>query len=320
MVERLPDVDSVWIPPLPVGSGDIPRARLLSRLSAALDEPWTLTVLSAPAGSGKTRLLTRWAHAIASEEDERSHVVWLSLQRWHRDLDPLQSALRRIDEPILREALDRLSGPWSTERARTLARTLHVADRRIVVIIDDVHLIETGSLAEMLSAFLSAVPGTAHVVVSGRGTRRLPLARRRIVGMALELGSRDLAFTPAEVRAFFRARGMSLSQGEITSVLLRTEGWATGLRLLELAALHDSFATVLPLRGDSPAVTDYFAEEVFADLDETLSEFLVLTSVPESFTPALASRLTGGTPAELLIEQLMRLNVLISRSGQEPVW
>ena len=320
MVEKRPDVDSAWIPPLPTGPGDIPRARLLSRLSAALDEPWTLTVLSAPAGSGKTRLLTRWAHSMASSDDDRSRVVWLSMQRWHRDLEPLQSALGSVEDPLLREALDRLTGPWSTERARALARALRVADRRVVVIIDDVHLIETGSLAEMLSAFLSAVPGTAHVVVSGRGTRRLPLARRRIVGMALELGSRDLAFTPAEVRAFFRARGMRLSQGEITSVLLRTEGWATGLRLLELAALHDSFATVLPLRGDSPTVTDYFAEEVFADLDESLSEFLVLTSVPESFTPALASQLTGGTPAEPLIEQLMRLNVLISRSGQEPVW
>ncbi|WP_197073271.1 hypothetical protein [Microbacterium oxydans] len=246
-------------------------------------------------------------------------MMWLSLQRWHRDLAPLQSALRSIDEPMLREALDRLTGVWSTERARALARTLRATDRRVVVIVDDVHVIETAELADMLSAFLGAVPGSAHVVVSGRGTRRLPLARRRILGTALELGSRELAFTPAEVRAFFLARGMSLSQGEITSVLLRTEGWATGLRLLELAAMHDSFSTVLPLRGDSPAVTDYFAEEVFADLDETLSEFLVLTSVPESFTPSLASRLTGGAPAEPLIEQLMRLNVLINRSqGSRP--
>ncbi|PRB19219.1 LuxR C-terminal-related transcriptional regulator [Microbacterium sp. MYb62] len=297
---------------------DVPRPRLLSRLTAAMDEPWTLTVLSAPAGAGKTRLLTQWAHIIDAD-DEDTAVVWLALQRGDTDLEPLKYALEGVDDEGLRAGLARLSGNWSTDTARALARSLRRASRRIVVIIDDVHVVETDQLAEMLSSFVNAVPGNAHVVISGRGTRRVPLARRRIAGIALELDAKDLAFTPAEVRSFFRARGVSLSQGEITSVLRRTEGWATGLRLLELAALHDSFATVLPLRGDSPAVTDYFVEEVFAELDQELTEFLVLTSVPDSFSPELASRLAGGAPAASMIERLIRLNILISRQGNEPV-
>lgn len=282
-----------------------------------MDEPWTLTVLSAPAGAGKTRLLAQWAHVVDADEEDTA-VVWLSLQRGDADLAPLRAALERVDDAGLRAGLARLPEAWSTDTARALARSLRRAGRRIVIILDDVHVVETDQLADMLSSFVNAVPGNAHVVVSGRGTRRIPLARRRIAGIALELDGKDLAFTPAEVRSFFRARGVSLSQGEITSVLRRTEGWATGLRLLELAALHDSFATVLPLRGDSPAVTDYFAEEVFADLDHELSEFLVLTSVPESFTPELASRLAGGAPAASMIERLIRHNVLISRRGSEP--
>ncbi|WP_347122941.1 LuxR C-terminal-related transcriptional regulator [Microbacterium sp. SY138] len=299
-------------------AGDIARPRLLARLTAAMDEPWTLPVLSAPAGSGKTRLLVHWAHALDAHGD--TAVVWWALQRGDMDLEPLRSALADVDDERLRESLARVAGSWSVETARALARSLRGAGRRIVVIIDDVHLVEDDRLAEMLTSFVNAVPGNGHVVLSGRGTRRVPLARRRIAGIALELDAKDLAFTPAEVRLFFRARDVSLSQGEITSVLRRTEGWATGLRLLELAALHDSFATVLPLRGDSPTVTDYFAEEVFADLDHELSDFLVLTSVPDSFTPRLASRLIGGAPAAGLIEQLIRLNVLISRNRDEPGW
>ncbi|MFK3679537.1 LuxR C-terminal-related transcriptional regulator [Microbacterium sp. NPDC090218] len=299
-------------------AGDVTRPRLLSQLTAAMDEPWTLTVLSAPAGSGKTRLLAQWARLLASVGEDETAVVWLSLQRGDQDLESLRSALAQVDDERLRAGLESAAPVSSTDAARTLARALRRTDRRVVVIIDDVHLIETDRLADMLTAFVNAVPGNAHVVISGRGTRRIPLARRRIAGIALELGGRDLAFTPSEVRSFFRARGVRLSQGEITSVLLRTEGWATGLRLLELAALHDSFATVLPLRGDSPTVTDYFVEELLADLTPELSEFLVLTSVPESFTPELAALLSGGAPAAALIEQLIRLSVLISRHGDEP--
>lgn len=317
MSADLPDSDAARVLVPSAVAGDIARPRLLSRLTAAMDEPWTLTVLSAPAGAGKTRLLAQWAHVIDADE-EGTAVVWLSLQRGDTDLEPLRAALEGVDDAGLRAGLARLSRVRSTDTARALARSLRRAARRIVVIIDDVHVVETDQLADMLSSFVNAVPGNAHVVISGRGTRRIPLARRRIAGIALELDAEDLAFTPAEVRSFFRARGVSLSQGEITSVLRRTEGWATGLRLLELAALHDSFATVLPLRGDSPAVTDYFVEEVFADLDHELSEFLVLTSVPEAFTPELASRLAGGAPAASMIERLIRHNVLISRNGAEP--
>ena len=301
--------------PAAVG-GDVTRSRLLARLTAAMDEPWTLTLVSAPAGAGKTRLLTQWAHAISADPD--TEIVWLSLQRWDDDLSLLRLALERIDDSRLRAGLARVPEVWSTDTARSLARALRATDRRIVVIIDDVHFIETTRLADMLSAFVHAVSGNAHVVLSGRGTRMIPLARRRIAGVALELENRDLAFTPAEVRSYFRARGVSLSQGEITTVLQRTAGWATGLRLLELAALHDPFVADLPLHGDSPLVVDYFAEEVFVDLDDELSEFLVLTSVPEWFTAELAYRLSRGAPATTVIERLMRLNVLISRSGDEP--
>ncbi|MDF2507213.1 MAG: hypothetical protein K0Q52_1072 [Microbacterium sp.] len=297
---------------------DVARPRLIDRLTAAMDEPWTLTLVAAPAGTGKTRLLAQWAAVIGAESD--TDVVWVSFRRGDVDLMLLRSALERIEDGRLRESLAKVPRVASEDTARSLARSLRATPRRIVLVFDDVHLIDTPELADMLSAFVQAVPGNAHVVLSGRGTRLIRVARRRIAGIALELDSADLAFTPAEVRSFFRANGITVSQGEITTVLQRTEGWAAGLRLMVLAGLEHRDTTDNSLRGDAPALVDYFLEEVFADLDEELREFLLVTSVPEAFTVDLAYRLSPGAPAAALVERVIQLSVLMGRHGTDPVW
>lgn len=297
---------------------DLIRPRLLARLSAAMDEPWTLTLVTAPAGTGKTRLLAQWARAIAAEPG--TEVAWVSMQRDDVDLSPLRSALGRLADPRLRENLAALPDTPSADMGRALARALRGTAHRIVVVLDDIHLVESPELAEMMSAFVHGVPGSAHVVLSGRGTRMIPVARRRIAGIALELDNRDLAFTPEEVRAFFRLHRISVSQGEITTILQRSEGWAAGLRLMVLAGPEHLHSIDRPLRGDAPALVDYFLEEIFVDLSEELREFLTVTSISEAFTVDLAYRLSGGEPAAARIETLIRLNVLMGRRGDEPVW
>ena len=298
-------------------TSDVRRSRLLSRLTAAMDEPWTLTLVTAQAGAGKTRLLAQWAHAV--REDPGTDVVWLSLQRGESDLGELRSALTQVADQRLRTALAAVPAPGSRESARALARALRATDRRVVVIIDDVHHVETKQLSELLSAFVQSVPGNAHVVLSGRGTGTVPVARSRLIGVALELGNRDLAFSSDEVRAFFGARGVRLAQGEISAVLLRTEGWATALQLMVVTALDGASPAELPLYGDAPGMTDYFLEEVFADLDDELREFLTVTSVPDSFSLDLAQALSGASPTTALIERLVRLNVVVAQSGEETV-
>lgn len=311
--------DDAWRALVPaVGGDDVARPRLLHRLTAAMDEPWTLTLVTAPAGAGKTRLLVQWAEALASGAD--TEVVWISCRRGDVDLSPLRAALEEIEDERLHESLAKVPRTASDDTARSLARALRVAHRRIAVVFDDVHLIESPELADMLSAFVHAVPGNAHVVLSGRGTRLIRVARRRIAGIALELDNTDLAFTPAEVRSFFRANGITVSQGEITRILQRTEGWAAGLRLMALAGAAHTDSTDRSLRGDAPALVDYFLEEVFADLDEDLRDFLLITSVPESFSLDLAYRLSPGAPAAALVDRLIQLSVLMGRHGADPVW
>lgn len=250
--------------------GDVPRPRLLSQLTAAMDEQWTLTLVTAPAGAGKTRLLSQWAEVIAAEPG--TDVAWVSLQHDDIDLAPLRAALERVGDERVRERLASTVSAASAGSARELARVLQATRRRVVIIIDDVHRVHSPALADDLSAFVNAVPGNAHVVLSGRGTRLVKVARQRIAGVALSLDNRDLAFTPAEVRSFFAVRGIRLTQGEVSAILQRTEGWATGLALMVVAAVADRKALDHPLRGDAPAVVDYFAEEVFVELDDDLVE------------------------------------------------
>jgi ATP/maltotriose-dependent transcriptional regulator MalT len=297
--------------------GEVRRRRLLTRLTAAMDEPWTLTLVTAPAGAGKTRLLLHWADEVGA--DPGTDVVWLALRRGDTDLAPLRAALEQVDDEGLRTSLARAATAPVPDDARSLARALRASTRRIVVILDDIHHVEDRALADDLSAFASAVPGNAHVVMSGRGTGLVRVARRRIAGIALALDNHDLAFTPAEVRSFFGTRGVRLSQGEVSAILQRTEGWATGLQLMAVAALEDRKAIDRPLHGNAPAVVDYFAEEVFAELDEDLVEFLLTTAVPEEFTLDLAHTLSGGAPAGGMVERLTRLNALIERTGEDPV-
>lgn len=315
--------EDTWISDVPEGlgtkegGGDVPRLRLLARLTAAMDEQWTLTLVTAPPGAGKTRLLSQWADVIGAEPD--TDVVWVPFRRDDVDLEPLRAALDQVDDERVREGLARAASPSSPDFPRALARALQATPRRVVIIVDDIHHVESRALADDLSTFVNAVPGNAHVVLSGRGTRMVRVARRRIAGIALALDNRDLAFTPAEVRSFFALRGVRLSQGEISAILQRTEGWATGLQLMVVAALEDRKALDHPLRGDAPAVVDYFAEEVFAELDDDLVEFLLTTSVPEEFTLELAHALSGGAPAGGMVERLTRLNALIARSDEDPV-
>lgn len=296
--------------------GDVRRQRLISKLTSAMDGPWTLTLVSAPAGSGKTRMLAQWAGDLRA--DPGVELVWVSLERGEADLPLVRTALERIDDPVLRRALDRVPAVRSVATARALARSLQEAGNRIVVVVDDVHRVEDEETAQLLSAFVQSAPGNVHIVLSGRGIRAIPLARRRLAGVALEIDADALAFTPAEVRDFFRARGIRLSQGEVSTVLSRTEGWAAGLQLMVLDAAGEQSVLTHPLRGDAPGVADYFLEELFGELDAPLRTFLETTAVAEAFTPELASVLSGGSPVATLIDRLLRMQVLTQRDGADP--
>lgn len=298
-------------------AADTTRPRLLNRLSSALDEPWTLTIVSAPAGSGKTRLLTQWANELSMSGT--ASVAWVTMDASDLDLTTLRSGLLHIEEPNLSRRVAAVPTTLSNANAQQLAQALRGSARPVVVIVDDVHWISSRPLGRALAAFVRAIPANAHVVLAGRGMSAVPLARTRLTGIALEVTAGDLAFTADEVRSFFASRGVRITQGQLSAVLRRTEGWAAGLRLLELAEVDVADVDSM-LRGDAPDVASYLLEELYEDLDEDLQRFLSLTAVPEEFTLDLARFLTGVPAAGRLVEQLAGQNVLLSRRGNNPRW
>lgn len=295
--------------------GEVRRDRLLTRLSAAMDEPWSLTLVGAPAGAGKTRLLAQWSRELREHADVE--VVWVAMERGD-GVDTLIAGLERIPDPALQRGFARVPRGHGAATMRGLARALDAARRRIVIIVDDVHHLQDDESAHLMSVFVQTVPGDVHVVLSGRGTRMIPLARRRLSGIALELDGAALAFRPDEIQAFFALRDLHLNPSEIAALLTRTAGWAAALQLMMLNAPGGGPVGAYPLRGDDPDVVDYFVEEVFGDLSDELRGFLETTAVPESFTTALATVLCGSARAGALIERLLRLNVLAGPDGADP--
>lgn len=302
-----------------VSETDTRRRRLLTGLNTALDQPWTLTLVSAPAGSGKTRLLAQWARDLI---EQGISVAWMTLDPADDDLAILRSALARIDDPRVRAELSTVPNTPSRATARMLARSVSSAAAPVVVIIDDVHWVQDEVLAECIATFARSVSGSAHVVLSGRGMGRLPLAKTRISGVALELTGSELAFTGDEIHAYFADRGARVSQGEVAAILTRTEGWVTGLRLMELSSggVNAAVVTAGSVHGGSSAVAEYFLEEMVGTLGADVRDFLVRTAVPEAFTIDLARVLTGRSDVHEMIDRLSRHGVLFDQRGQDPVW
>lgn len=312
MQGKLRDLDWVRTVASTIITADTRRPHLLARLDAALDSPWAITLVAAGAGCGKTRLLAQWMQEL---ELRGSHVVWWPIEKTDEDLTPLLAALERVDDAGLRAA----RASVSTASARGLASLVRAAQRPVVVIIDNVQWIRDDHLGKQIADFARAIGGDAHVVLAGRCLTRLSIARIRVSGVALELTSADLAFTPAEIRGYFDTRGIHPSHAQLTALFERTGGWVTAFRLMELSRLDSLDGLISGVRGDSPAFSEYFTEEVFGDLPQELRDFAVRTSVPDAFTVELARTLAERPGVRADIDALSRQSILSDQRGDDPL-
>lgn len=260
---------------------------------------YRLVVVHAPAGSGKTSLLSQWAHALRADGQP---VAWYAASDRHREhlplADCLMHSLNRLDQPDNTTPSTRDEG--ADADMRLLARLRDAAGPaggqiRLTLILDDFHLIEGDAETRTLTRILAAGFEHLTLVVAGRNRPALPLGRYRLAGELLELSSRELQFSEDEVQSFFRSGiGQDLSHEEARILQQSTEGWAAGLRLTSLIenAPNSSFLRSAPV-GSQREYADYFLDEVIAGLPEQLCQFLELTSVLEALTPELCDAVTG---------------------------
>jgi LuxR family maltose regulon positive regulatory protein len=305
-----------------VRAGLVPRLRLLARLDAGLETP--LTVVTAPAGFGKTAMLAAWQAELRARG---MPVGWLTLE--DGDNDPIRfwsyilAALARL-APGIREALQPLlsaSPPVPPESLVTALMT-YLADARGVLILDDFHAIQRDEIKHVIAFLVDHMAADVHLVLASRSEPSLPLARWRVRGDLTELGARDLRFSHDEVRAFLAQAEPELTPAQADILEARTEGWIAGLHLAVLALRQrdDPSKFISAFAGYHRYIVEYLTQEVLERQPEDIREFLLRTSVLERLTSAVCDELTDRTDSALLLERLAAENVFVSSLDEQQQW
>jgi len=304
--------------------GSVPRPRLVEHLGRG-DES-ALTLVSAPAGFGKTTLLTEWL--AAAPGDGRS-VAWLSLDQ--RDNDParfwtyLVAALQRVATRIGAGALSLLQSPQSPMETvlGSLLNDLHAVPDDVVLVLDDYHVIEAPEVQDGMAFLLEHLPPQIHLVIAGRADPALPLARLRGRGELVEVRAADLRFTPDEAAAYLNgAMGLSLTAQDVAALEGRTEGWIAALQLaaLSLQGRDDVAGFIADFAGDDRYIVDYLLEEVLQRQPEHIRAFLLQTSILSRLNGALCDAVTGQDGGKAMLEALDRGNLFLIALDDRRQW
>ena len=285
-----------------------------------------LTLVSAPAGFGKTTLVSEWAAG-----SERP-MAWLSLDE--ADSDPrrfltyLVSALQAVEPSLGESVLRLLQSPEPPPTEVVLADLINAiakVQREIGVVLDDYHMVDSGPIDDALTFLLDHLPPQMHLVVTAREDPQLPLARYRSRGQLAELREADLRFTPAEAAEFLNyVMGLDLSAQDIAALESRTEGWIVGLQLaaLSMQGLPDTAGFIQSFTGTHRFVLDYLLEEVLYRQPQAIQDFLLGTSILERLCGPLCDAVLpeAAAPGQDTLEFLERANLFIVPLDHERRW
>jgi len=310
----------LYIPP--VRPELVLRPRLIERLNAGLRRK--LTLISAPAGFGKTTLLSEWAGGC-----ERP-VAWVSLDEGDNDLVHffayLIAALQRIEESIGRGILDALRSPQPPPAEEILTAFINQIDpisKCFVLILDDYHVIQAQPIHDTLTFLLEHLPPNLHLVIGTRADPPLPLARLRGRGQLGELRQSDLSFSIEEASTFLnQVMGLALSVQDTVALTSRTEGWIASLQMaaLSIQGRPDVSGFIKAFTGSRRLILDYLVEEVLDGLPSAVQDFLLKTSILERMTGPLCDAVTGGQDGHAVLAQLERANLFLIPLDDELRW
>ena len=312
----------LFAPPLRLNL--VVREQLLERLSEGLRRK--LTLVSAPAGFGKTTLVSAWVAACGRP------AAWLSLDEGDNDparfLAYLVAALQTVAPAIgagVAAALQSPQPPPAEVLLTALLNEVAAAQHQLILVLDDYHLIESGAVDQALSFLVERLPPQLHLVIVTREDPPLPLARLRARDQLTELRVADLRFTRPEAAEFLnQAMSLDLSAEAIAALEARTEGWVTGLQLaaLSLQRRADAASFIASFAGSHHFVLDYLMEEVLHQQPERLQTFLLRTSILERMCGPLCEAVVR-EPAgagQATLEQLERANLFLIPLDSERRW
>jgi len=314
----------LYIPP--PRSKIVLRPRLIERLNEGLAAGCKLTLISAPAGFGKTTLVSEWIASCGRP------AAWLSLDE--RDNDParfisyLVKALQTIQTEIGEGLLAALQSPQPLQIETiltTLLNEISTIPENFLLVLDDYHSIDFQPVDQSLAFLIEHQPSQMHLLIATREDPDLPLARMRARGQCTELRVADLRFTPAEAAEFLnRVMGLNLSEADVAALEARTEGWIAGLQLaaLSMQGHQDTTSFIQSFTGSHHFVLDYLIEEVLGQQSESIQTFLLRTSILDRMCGSLcdAVLLDPAVPGQATLEYLQRANLFIVPQDNERRW
>jgi LuxR family maltose regulon positive regulatory protein len=314
----------LYIPP--PRSKVVVRPRLIERLNDGLLAARKLTLISAPAGFGKTTLISEWV------TEGKSPAAWLSLDEGDNDLTRFLvyfiAALQTITPTIGAGVLGTLQSPQppSTESIlSTLINEITTVPDIFIFVFDDYHSIDSKPVDKALTFLIEHLPKQMHLTITTREDPDLPLARLRARGQLTELRTADLRFTPPEAAEFLnRAMNLNLSAEDITALETRTEGWIAGLQLaaLSMQGHQDTTSFIQSFTGSHRFVLDYLVEEVLQRQPVEVQTFLLHTAFLERLCGPLCDAVLGDPSAsgQKTLELLERANLFIVPLDNERHW
>jgi LuxR family maltose regulon positive regulatory protein len=300
------------------------RPRLIERLNQGLEGK--LTLLSAPAGFGKTTLVSEWIASCGRQ------VAWLSLDEGDNEparfLTYLIAALQTIATDIGAGVLPMLQSPQPPSSESILTSLLNeivTIPDSFLLVLDDFHVIDAKPVENALVFLIEHLPPQMHLVIATREDPPLPMARYRAKGQLTELRTADLRFTSSETAEFLnQVMNLNLTAEDITALETRTEGWIAGLQMaaISMRGLPDVSSFIQSFTGSHRFVLDYLLEEVLHRQPDEVQAFLLRTSILERLCSPLCGAVLGDSivSGQKTLEYLERANLFIVPLDNERRW
>ncbi|MEM7028556.1 MAG: LuxR C-terminal-related transcriptional regulator [Chloroflexota bacterium] len=303
------------------------RPHLIERLNAGIQGK--LTLISAPAGFGKTTLISEWISSLGHS------VVWLSLDE--RDRDPtrfltyLVAALQTIQPEIGKTVMGMLQSPQPPPIETLLTSLLNeisTLSDKLMLVLDDYHVLDAEPIDEAMRFLLEHLPPQLQLIITTRTDPNLPLARYRARGQLTEIRRTDLSFSPTETTEFLnQTMGLNLSGDDIIALETHTEGWVAGLQMAALAlqgqsakSRKDNATFIRDFGGRHRFVLDYLVEEVLQNQPNDVQHFLLQTAILERLSGPLCDAVTGQKNGQAMLARLERHNLFVVPLDDERNW
>lgn len=297
----------------PAGNNVVHRSELFEKLNSGLRKK--LILVSAPAGYGKTTLLSDWI------SQNKIPAAWISLDNGDNDptvfLNYVISGIQGIDKKFGQNALRLLNSPNSPSFesiTSLLINEILSINVSFLLVLDDFHLIKNNAVLKLVTYLLEHIPDNIHIVILTRSDPTLSVSRLRSQHQLAELRSSDLSFSVNDISILFNKKlRLGLSVEDVYSLETKTEGWIAGLQLtaLSIHGRENISGFIQDLKGDNRYIMDYLMEEVLKIQTDEINEFLLQTSVLEQMSAPLCNAVLNRNDSQLILETLERDNMFI---------